>query len=91
MSKQISRATIAFSCLGHLYIHLCTAFFFIIVLSLETVWQRHQGLAGEGLFGIGLLVVTVYAAAAFALIAVFAALMLPRDRAIPAPLPAGGD
>jgi MFS family permease len=40
MSTQISRATIAFSCLGHLYIHLCTAFFFVIVLSLELVWQR---------------------------------------------------
>ena len=40
MSTQISRATIAFSCLGHLYIHLCTAFFFVIVLSLESVWQR---------------------------------------------------
>ena len=40
MSSQISRATVVFSCLGHLYIHLCTAFFFIIVLSLESVWQR---------------------------------------------------
>jgi MFS transporter, FSR family, fosmidomycin resistance protein len=40
MSSQISRATIVFSCLGHLYIHLCTAFFFVIVLSLESVWQR---------------------------------------------------
>ena len=26
--------------MGHLYIHLCTAFFFVIVLSLESVWQR---------------------------------------------------
>jgi FSR family fosmidomycin resistance protein-like MFS transporter len=40
MSSQMSRATIVFSCLGHLYIHLCTAFFFVIVLSLESVWQR---------------------------------------------------
>jgi len=40
MSSQISRATVVFSCLGHLYIHLCTAFFFVIVLSLEVVWQR---------------------------------------------------
>lgn len=40
MSSQISRATVVFSCLGHLYIHLCTAFFFVIVLSLESVWQR---------------------------------------------------
>jgi MFS family permease len=40
MSSQISRVTVVFSCLGHLYIHLCTAFFFVIVLSLESVWQR---------------------------------------------------
>ena len=40
MSSQLSRATVVFSCLGHLYIHLCTAFFFVIVLSLESVWQR---------------------------------------------------
>jgi FSR family fosmidomycin resistance protein-like MFS transporter len=40
MSSQASRATVVFSCLGHLYIHLCTAFFFVIVLSLESVWQR---------------------------------------------------
>ncbi len=40
MSTQTSPATTVFSCLGHLYIHLCTAFFFVIVLSLETVWQR---------------------------------------------------
>ncbi|NIS07112.1 MAG: MFS transporter [Gammaproteobacteria bacterium] len=39
MSSQISRSTVVFSCLGHLYIHLCTAFFFVIVLSLESVWQ----------------------------------------------------
>ena len=39
MSSPLSRATIVFSCLGHLYIHLCTAFFFVIVLSLETVWN----------------------------------------------------
>ena len=40
MSAQMSRTTIVFSSLGHLYIHLCTAFFFVIVLSLESVWQR---------------------------------------------------
>ncbi len=40
MSTQMSRTTIVFSSLGHLYIHLCTAFFFVIVLSLESVWQR---------------------------------------------------
>ncbi|TDJ14005.1 MAG: MFS transporter [Gammaproteobacteria bacterium] len=40
MSTQMSRTTVVFSSLGHLYIHLCTAFFFVIVLSLESVWQR---------------------------------------------------
>ena len=39
MSSQLSRATVVFSCLGHVYIHLCTAFFFVIVLSLESVWS----------------------------------------------------
>ncbi len=28
-----------FSCLGHLFIHLCTAFYFVIVLSLEREWH----------------------------------------------------
>jgi len=28
-----------FSCLGHLYIHLCTAFYFVIVLSVEEDWR----------------------------------------------------
>ena len=30
---------VVFSCLGHLYIHLCTAFYFVIVLSVEEDWQ----------------------------------------------------
>jgi MFS family permease len=34
-----SRPIVVFSCLGHLYIHLCTAFYFVIVLSLEQVWR----------------------------------------------------
>ncbi len=25
--------------LGHFYIHLCTAFYFVIVLALERAWQ----------------------------------------------------
>ncbi len=38
MSPSASRAAIAFSCLGHLYIHLFTAFYFVVVLSLERAW-----------------------------------------------------
>jgi MFS family permease len=34
-----SRLIVVFSCLGHLYIHLCTAFYFVIVLALEQVWR----------------------------------------------------
>ncbi len=37
--NRSSAPTIAFSCLGHLYIHLCTAFYFVIVLALERDWQ----------------------------------------------------
>ena len=33
------RAAIVFSCVGHLYIHLFTAFYFVIVLALEDAWQ----------------------------------------------------
>ena len=40
MSSQSSRATVVFSCLGRLYIYPCTAIFFVIVLSLESVSQR---------------------------------------------------
>ncbi len=29
-----------FSCLGHLYIHMMTAFYFVIVLTLEIEWER---------------------------------------------------
>ena len=60
MSIQNSRATIVFSCLGHLYIHQFTAFFFVIVLSLESVWQRpyHELI---GLWTLGSLVVGVIA------------------------------
>ena len=34
-----SRIAVVFSSLGHLYIHLCTAFYFVIVLSLEEQWN----------------------------------------------------
>ena len=30
---------VVFASLGHFYIHLCTAFYFVIVLALEQVWQ----------------------------------------------------
>jgi MFS family permease len=39
MASRSSIATLSFSCLGHLYVHLCTAFYFIIVLALESDWQ----------------------------------------------------
>ncbi len=38
MPKSTQRVVV-FSSLGHLYVHLCTAFFFVIVLALEDVWQ----------------------------------------------------
>ena len=33
------RPVVVFASLGHFYIHLCTAFYFVIVLALEQVWQ----------------------------------------------------
>jgi FSR family fosmidomycin resistance protein-like MFS transporter len=33
-------STLIFSSLGHLYVHLFTAIYFVIVLTLEQVWQR---------------------------------------------------
>ena len=38
-SPSQSRMAVIFSCLGHLYIHLFTAIFFVIVLALEQDWQ----------------------------------------------------
>jgi MFS family permease len=48
--------TVVFSSLGHFYIHLCTAFYFVIVLALEQTWQipYHQLL---GLWTLGSLMV----------------------------------
>lgn len=40
MTNRTRRATLAFSSLGHLYVHLFTAFYFVIVLALERDWQR---------------------------------------------------
>ncbi len=52
--------TVVFSSFGHFYIHLCTAFYFVIVLALEQVWQLpyHQLL---GLWTLGSLMVGVVA------------------------------
>ncbi len=45
-----------FSCLGHFFVHFCLAFYFVIVLSLESEWQLpyHQLL---GLWTLGSLMV----------------------------------
>ena len=37
--RSASRIAVVFSSLGHLYIHLCTAFYFVIVLALEERWN----------------------------------------------------
>lgn len=52
--------TVVFSSLGHFYIHLCTAFYFVIVLALEQVWQvpYHQLI---GLWTLGSLMVGMVA------------------------------
>ncbi len=39
MRAPSARLSLVFSCLGHLYVHLFTAFYFVIVLSLEEVWS----------------------------------------------------
>ena len=80
MSSQISRATVVFSCLGHLYIHLCTALFFVIGLLVATI----SGRSGDFYWVYALLTV-------FALAAVCVALLLPRARGMPAPQLAGAD
>jgi MFS family permease len=38
MSANSARLSLVFSCLGHSYMHLFTAFYFVIVLTLEEVW-----------------------------------------------------
>ncbi len=40
MSFGPARLAMLFSCLGHAYMHMFTAFYFVIVLSLEDVWTR---------------------------------------------------
>ena len=39
MSARSSRLSIVFSCLGHSYMHLFTAFYFVIALTLEDAWR----------------------------------------------------
>ena len=40
MSDRSARLSLVFSCLGHGYMHLFTAFYFVIVLALEVDWDR---------------------------------------------------
>ncbi len=39
MSAGSARLSLIFSCLGHTYMHLFTAFYFVIVLALEEAWS----------------------------------------------------
>ena len=58
MSSTGGRVTLAFSCLGHAYMHLFTAFYFVIVLALEADWglPYHELI---GLWTLGALLVGV--------------------------------
>ncbi len=38
-SSKIATPIVVFSCLGHFYVHVCTAFYFVIVLALEGTWR----------------------------------------------------
>ncbi len=40
MQRISAHLPLIFSCLGHAYMHMFTAFYFVIVLALEDVWQR---------------------------------------------------
>lgn len=39
MSTGSARLSLVFSCIGHFYVHLFTAFYFVIVLALERTWS----------------------------------------------------
>ena len=39
MSAISARLPLVFSCLGHAYMHMFTAFYFVIILALETAWD----------------------------------------------------
>ncbi len=40
MALSPARLSMVFSCLGHAYMHMFTAFYFVIVLALEQAWMR---------------------------------------------------
>ena len=40
MQSYSAKLSLGFSCLGHAYMHMFTAFYFVIALALEEVWQR---------------------------------------------------
>ena len=39
MAIRSERLSVIFSCLGHAYMHMFTAFYFVIVLAIEIDWQ----------------------------------------------------
>lgn len=39
MDRRSARLSLVFSCLGHAYMHLFAAFYFVIVLALEAAWE----------------------------------------------------
>ncbi len=40
MDKLSARLSLIFSCVGHAYIHMFTAFYFTIVIAIERVWEQ---------------------------------------------------
>ncbi len=66
MSAMSSRLPLVFSCLGHTYMHLFTAFYFVIALTLEDAWQLEYHELIE-LWALGALLVGVAALAALLL------------------------
>ena len=59
-TKDHEQRVFVLACLGHFFVHFCLAFYFVIVLSLETVWSLpyHQLI---GLWTLGSLMVGVFA------------------------------
>ena len=59
-SKDHGQRVFVLACVGHFFVHFCLAFYFVIVLSLETVWSLpyHQLI---GLWTLGSLMVGVFA------------------------------
>jgi len=56
MPRSSARLSLVFSCLGHAYMHLFTAFYFVVVLALEKDWELpyHELI---GLWSLGALLV----------------------------------